>query len=494
MKCLYRLLVPLCCFTTASAQNYTFEPDATCLVAYQHYMALRIDEGNIMIRQAVRQNPYNLMATYLSDYDDCLTLMLNGDPKDYEQRKGHYEERLELLEKGPEDSPWYRFCRAGLHLHWALVRIRFGEQFKAATTFRKSYLNLKENAQKFPDFDYNNIFLGLEEAVAGTIPDEYKWLASIFGMKGNVNRGIGRITAFINAHPGTGDIFREEAVLFQCYLRFYLQMQQEQVWNYVNSSQYPASNNLMHALVRANLALNHRHADEAIRTLRQAQTLKDHVHFPILDYEMGNALFYKLDSDCITWYQHFLARFKGKWYVKDTWEKMALSWYLLRNQEKAAACRTQVTRQGNTQVDADKQAQRQAQSGDWPNALLLQARLLCDGGYYQQARLRLAGSKETDFKDPADQLEYCFRMGRVYDELREDNRALHYYQQAINKGKERQEHFAARSALQMGFIYERYGQQAQALARYREALGMRHHDFQSSIDQQAKAGINRLSK
>lgn len=495
MKCLHRLLLlPFSLLLVrASAQTYTFDPDPICQAAYQHYMALRIDEGNTLIRQAIRQNPYNLMPVYLADYDDCLTLMLNGDPKDYEQRKSHYEERLAVLEKGPESSPWYRFCRAGLHLHWALVRVRFGEQFKAATTFRKSYLNLKENAQKFPDFEYNRIFLGLEEAIAGTIPDDYKWLASIFGMKGNVNRGIARITSFVNAHPGSGEIFREEAVLFQCYLRFYLQMQQDQVWQYVSSNQYPIASNLLHALVRTNIALNHRHADAALQALRQAQSLKDYSRFPIMDYEMGNALFLRLDESCISWYQRFLGRFRGRWYVKDAWEKMALSWYLLRNQEKAKTCRTQVKKQGNTQVDADKQAQRHAESNTWPNELLLQSRLLCDGGFYTQALARMSGSREADFGDIANQLEYNFRMGRICDELNDDNKALAYYQAAITKGREREEHFAARSALQMGFIYERHGQKVQALTRYKEALSMRHHDFQSSIDQQAKAGIDRLS-
>ncbi|HTM67052.1 MAG TPA: tetratricopeptide repeat protein, partial [Flavipsychrobacter sp.] len=57
----------------------------------------------------------------------------------------------------------------------------------------------------------------------------------------------------------------------------------------------------------------------------------------------------------------------------------------------------------------------------------------------------------------------------------------------------RQEHYAARSALQMGMLYEKSGNTNEAVKCYNECLSMRNHDFQANIDQQAKAGINRLT-
>jgi len=44
----------------------------------------------------------------------------------------------------------------------------------------------------------------------------------------------------------------------------------------------------------------------------------------------------------------------------------------------------------------------------------------------------------------------------------------------------------------MGFVYEHEGKMNDAISKYQECLNMHNHDFQSSIDQQAKAGINRL--
>ena len=189
------LLFLLLTATPGLAATYVFDYNTRCHSAYQQYMSLNLSRGTALIRQELTANPYNLMATYLADYEDCLLLLMNGDPADYQQRQGHLQERLKLLANGDDRSPWFRLSKAGVHFHWALVYIRFGENLKAATSFRRSFLLLKENNRLFPGFPQNKIFLGVEEAVVGTIPEDYQWLASIFGMKGWRHRqacGAGR--------------------------------------------------------------------------------------------------------------------------------------------------------------------------------------------------------------------------------------------------------------------------------------------------------------
>ena len=474
-----------------NAAEYTYNYNNNCSKAYEYYMSLHFTEANAIIYEEIKANPYNLMATYLSDYDDCLLLLMNCNKVDYDQRKDHLDERIALLDKGDKNSPWYRFCKAGIYLHWALVRMRFDEKFKAATTFRKSYLLLKENEELFPDFEYNKVFFGLEETVVGTIPDNYKWIASIFGLKGNVRKGVGKLSGFINAHNNQ-DPLRLEAVVYYAYLKFYLLSQQPDVWNFLNSSEFSTHNDLLRTFVKSNIAVNYRKADAAIAILQSASLEKNYSKYPIFDYEMGSALLDKLDPSCINYFQRYLKENNSNIYIKDTWQKMALAYYLEANIPRASYCREQIKKGGNAQVDADKQAERFGESTVWPNNTLLQARLLLDGGYYNQALDKLNKINESSLKDIGDKLEYLFRLGRVYDEMGNENKALSYYQSAINVGKDRPEHFAARAALQMGFVYEHEGKMNDAISKYQECLNMHNHDFQSSIDQQAKAGINRL--
>ncbi|MBS1588773.1 MAG: hypothetical protein JST52_04085 [Bacteroidetes bacterium] len=472
------------------SQQYVYDYSPLCSKAYDQYMSLNLSAGNATIKQELVNNPYNLMATYLADYEDCLLLLMNGDKRDYQQRENHFDERLELLEKGTKHSPWHRLCKAGLYFHWALVHIRFGENLQAATTFRRSFLLLKENAKLFPDFPQNQIFLGTEEAVVGTVPDNYQWLASIFGMKGDVKKGVAKLNHFINTGNEHTPL-RTEAIIFQIYLKFYLLSQQEEVWNFVNSLRFSTNNNLLHSFVKANIALNFRKADVALQTLQNARQIADYNKYPILDFETGTALLHKLDPEAATYFLRFLARFRGNFFVKDAYQKLSFLSYLQKNLSQAAYYRQQVLKQGSKLVDADKQAMRFAESNICPAPAILEARLLSDGGYYQVALQKLL-DVDANKLSLVDRLEYYFRLGRIYDELDNDSKSIQFYTTTIQYGRSRPEHFAARSALQMGMMYERKGKKNDALRCYNDCLSMRGHDFQANIDQQAKAGLNRL--
>jgi hypothetical protein len=277
-------------------------------------------------------------------------------------------------------------------------------------------------------------------------------------------------------------------------LQFYLLYQQEDVWNFINSRHFDVANNLLFCFVKTNIALNYRKAETAIQTIRYAQTLPEYAQMPAMDYELGAALLYKTDTNAAFYLLRFLRNNIGQLFTKDALQKLAYFYYGIKpDMAKADYYRRQIPNQGNKLVDADKQASAFFFTNKWPNKTLLQAALLIDGGYYHQALACIGFLKEADFHSLPDKLEYNFRLGRIYEELHDDNQSLHYYQAAVDWGQNRSEYFAARAALQMGFIYERHGQNREAINRFKTCLSMRKHDFQLSIDQQAKAGINRLS-
>ena len=172
-----------------TAAPYTYEYDDNCSKAYQYFLSLHLQEGRVLLAAEAKANPTNLMATYLADYEDCIVLLLNCDKTEYARRADHLDERIALLDKGEPSSPWYRFCKAGVYLHRAIAEIRFGDQYKAALNFRRSFSLLKENERLFPTFEYNSIFTGLEEAVIGSLPGSYKWLAGAFGIDAGCTGG-----------------------------------------------------------------------------------------------------------------------------------------------------------------------------------------------------------------------------------------------------------------------------------------------------------------
>ncbi len=493
-----RLVLLAACFCAlflqSRAEAYRYEFSPACRAAYEAYLALRPDEGDALIRKELLTHPDNLLPHYIADYGDFLTLLFNGDPEQRRQRAAHEAERLKRLEAGPDSDPWKRLALAGIHLHWALIRIRYGEQFHAATSFRRSFLLLKDNAERFPQFAQNNVLLGAEEAVAGTIPDQYNWLMKIFGMRGDLRRGLARLGGFVGGQPRSAPLYGE-AQIFHLYLRFYLGHEKAEAWETASDDErFPVRNELLHAFVRANLALSYRKADAAVATLRMAFATPGSADYPAFDYEMGVAQLMRLDPSASSYLDRFVSRNTGTLFTKDALQKTAYSWYLRGNMTKANASRAAIRAQGSSRTDADRQAQRFAAEGNWPHPLLLTARMLIDGGYSQQALAKLRSTSVTAFSAIPDQLEYEFRLGRALEDCGDVNTALQVFSRVLHKGRTRSEHFAARAALQMGGIYEQYRNFGEARKYYQTCLDLPEHDFQSSIDQQAKAGLARVGE
>ena len=475
------------------AQKGFFDFNQNCAAAYGQYYSLNLEEGTAIIEKEKKVNPNNLLTAYLEDYEDCMLLLFNGDEEELKARFPHFDQRLETISKGNPNSPWYLFSKAGLYFHWALVQFRFGENVKAVLNFRRSFLLLKENKEKFPAFMQNNILYGAQETVLGTIPDDYKWIAGIFGMRGDVKKGLASIASFINTKP-SNEPLKEEAIIIHTYLRYYLLHEQEEAWDFIMSKQFSCEGNLLRSFVRANIGLNFRKSDIALATLKAAEKLPHYNKYPIFEYEMGTALLFNLNDGAVNCLYRFVTGFKGKYYVKEALYKMALSYYLQNNLEKAKAAKSAVAKYGAKTTDADKQAERLSKREDWPALDLIQAKELFDGGNYQEALSKLIHQKPEDYTNPIDKVEYYYRMGRIYDETNHVEKAISFYKYAIVLGRNREEYFASRAAFQLGLIYEKQGNKKVALTWFKDCISMKNHDYKASIDQQAKAAINRLEE
>lgn len=137
---------------------------------------------------------------------------------------------------------------------------------------------------------------------------------------------------------------------------------------------------------------------------------------------------------------------------------------------------------------------REAGSGVWPDKGLLRARLLCDGGYYQEALQYLQGGQPDNFRIPGEKVEFSYRIGRIYDGLGRKEEAMTAYAGTIRDGETLTAYYAARAALQMGMICEKNGDCKSATGWFRKCLSLKDHEYKNSLDQKAKAGIARCSE
>lgn len=489
------LFVSLFFLPAQSFAQKTFDFNARCEQAYHQILMLKTDAGQRILNEEKKAHPDNLIPYFLENYIDLFTLFFDENPKVYEERRQNRDHRLNLMEQGPKNSPYYLFTKAMIHIQWGFLKLKFGDNVSAIWDFRHAYLEVQENDKKFPDFSPNKIILGSMQALIGTIPSGYRWVTHILGFtNGSVIKGIALLHSYINDHSRLGRLFKEEAYFYYVYLKFYIQHRPDEAMQFIKEKNLDIANNALYAFMTANLALNNHQSAFGMQVLENLEKGPEYVEMPILDYEMGTMKLYHLElDDAIYHFKRFIQTYTGKFYIKDALFKLSWCYYLKGDMKQAKKYQKLVESEGNTVVDADKVALREAQKNGWPDPTILKARMLMTGGYFQDALKMLKQKDIEDYHDLLNKIEYAYFLGRINDEMGRDDKAILLYRAAIKGGSKRPEYYAARAALQTAFIYEQRKDTAKALEYFHKCLNMQEEEYKRTLDQRAKAGINRLT-
>ncbi|MHA4893755.1 tetratricopeptide repeat protein [Pedobacter sp. PWIIR3] len=485
---LFAFFLPLC-----SAAKFDF--NANCLNAYENIFALKLNSARQLIAMEKKTNPNNGITLLLENYVDYFYLLTNDSKQEFDRLEENKSTRLDALEDEDKNSPYYLYAQAEINLQWALIRGRYGEYFTAAREIKKANGQLQENSKKFPGFHLNSKGLGLINAFLGNLPDGVlKSTLSTFGIKGNVQQGIAMLEKLVDNLPQSKyEPFYEEVVF---YYAFVLNDIAHSPSAYAKTMKYSArisNSSLLKSYLQALVCSKSGHNDEAIAILAARPTGGAYQAFPYLDYLSASAKLNKLDySAAMQDFNKFLQQNKGVNYIKDA--NLRLGWIeLLTGDNKGYnGYVSNVKSAGYNYQEKDKQALNEANDIP-PNKALLKARLLFDGGYFSKAAELISGSTAKDFAAGRDITEYYYRLGRILDETGKDEDALLKFQNAINQGKGLRYYYAANSALQAGKIFERQKNVSKARAFYNIAIQMKNHDYESSIETQAKAGLSRLA-
>ena len=140
----------------------------------------------------------------------------------------------------------------------------------------------------------------------------------------------------------------------------------------------------------------------------------------------------------------------------------------------------------------DKNALKEAKMGVAPDVALLRARLFFDGGYYQKALDVVRTKKESEYLSEAAHLEYCYRSGRILQMMKHPNEATSFFSKTIELGHGSKFYYACNASLQLGLMYEEYGNKEKAKEFYRYCLTLKPDDYRDELHSKAKAGLSRL--
>lgn len=475
-----------------------FDFNTNCRQAYTEILCLRFNAAEKLLSTECVINPSNQAPYLFLNYIDFLKVMIGEDDKDYEYLKTNFEFRLQKLASGSKDSPWFLYSQAMLFLQNGFAKVKFEQYVSAGLDINRAYRLLEDNKKKFPQFVCNKTGLGMLHTLIGTVPPRYQWAVRSLSFEGSVAQGTKELKEAVKEITQSKEYaFMEFEPVF--LLSFsYLNLSANtisaiQLGEYIPHSQYAELINqsplLTYMLVKINAQAGQN--DKVIQLISELKYSSNQYRFHYLNYLLGVAKMNRLDKDANYPFLSYVADFKGKNYIKSAY--MYLSWYYFLNQNPALY-KTYLERiklRGGNQIDNDREALKFSSKSTEPNAFLLKARLLFDGGYYEKAIHQLEVFSSAN---KAEQLELVYRKGRIYDKWGKQDLAIKYYKQTIVAGEKLPYYFAANAALNLALIYEKSGEKAAAEMNYKKVLAMNFDEYHFSITNKAEAGLNRLNR
>ena len=482
-----------------SFAQYTYDFNKNCTDAYTLVLNLKFDEGQKLIDKEKQLNPDNNIPYLIENYIYFLKVFIGEEESVFEELDEKKDDIIDRLEDGDESSPYYNYSLAQVYLQWAFARTKFKEYFTAALEINRAYRRLEKNEEKFPDFLPDKINMGLLHTMIGTIPDSYNWIKKVVGVEGTVNQGTNEILQVLDASLKDEKYthFRAECLFYLSFIKLNLSTEKDKALDYINmitknNSDNSYLNSPLTIYAMSRIYMGNGMTEKALSLLLSRPKGKEYYPFYYLDYLTGLAKLQKLDKDANIYFLRFLDEFKGVNYIKAAYQKIAWYYAVNGNTIMYKEYIAMVKDNGYDIADADKQAEREAERDEVPNAVLLKARLLFDGGYYERALKGLTTDNRDFLKNSRDSLEYTYRIGRIYHGWGKIDDAIPYYKETIQDGSQSEYYYASNSALQLGLIYEKREDYQKAGIYYEKARSMENEEYKNSIDQKAKAGLNRI--
>lgn len=470
----------------ALANDFELTPNVQ--KAYSEVFQLKLNDCKATLAKEKKDSPFR---AYLEDYIAFVEIFNSDDEAYFTRIADNEDKRLDLIEDLDASSPYNRFLRAEIKLHWALLKIRFGHEMKAAYNIIQAAKLLEENQKLFPNFLPNYKSLGSLHIIIGSVPDNFRWALKILGLKGNVNQGLAEL------EKATKDkIWGAEAAYCSLYIQsFVLKFDDKDnlsLLKFVESQ----PDNLNAYFIAMAISLRTNRAEQANKFLKKYPSGNEYLYCPIIEIYRGDiALMKGQYQQANIFYGNYIKNFKGESFLKDAYLKLFFSNYLAGDDKKAIVYLTKTKVVGNSISETDKSAEKFSdnylKTKILPNKALLQVRLALDGGYSVQA---LEAIEKVDLKQLSlkEQTEYYFLGGKAFHRTGQAEKAISFYEKSIVLNDKQNWHFGASSSLQIGYIFQAKGQKQQAKSYFEKAISYKNHEYKNTIDSKARAAITEM--
>lgn len=456
---------------------------------------LNFAKAQQLIAAEKKTNPNNNAVISCEGSLDFYNTFITESDADFQLLKKQFPKRMAILEKENNKSPYYLNAQAELTLQYGLMRALHNELVGAGLDTRKAFKMFQENHAKFPQFKPTLKGLGLMHIMFGCIPENYKWLANMAGLKGTIDQGSAEMMDLLYETERNKDYLymKNEVLLILIFVKLNYAKDIPAAYQLIKHYDLNYKSPLINYSIAHVYFIDGKN-EQMLTTLQNFKSEKGAMPLHYLTYMLGNAKLFRLDYSADQAYLKFINNYKGKNFKKSAYQRLAWITALKGDTSQYRYDMKELLKVNGAFTDEDKQAENEALSGVQPNLILLKARLLFDGGFYSKSLEQLAGKPQYLFPTQKDKIEFVYRTARNFDLLNQKAKAEEFYIKTISIGEKSSYYFAASAALSLAQLYESQKKTNSAKIYYKKCLSMRNHEYQNSIDQKAKAGLNRVSK
>ncbi len=472
-----------------------------CMAAIKSTLSLDFDSANTLLNIEREKNPNNLIISYVAHYQNFLTTLIEDKKNSYQPFIVSTQKLIEKFTASTQKEPYKNYCLTDLYFMKAYVNVLSGNFFMAALNVKEANDLTIANVKLYPQFVPNKKSLAILNIGFGSIPKNFSWVLSVFNISGSYSKGMRYAKESLQASTTKDELsfLATESILIYSFSKANTSNNKEdddllnEIFDLEKKNKLIDRNQLFF-YSGATYLQDFKSNDFIISFLHSNKPKTRIKKLYYLDYMKGLKYLYKNDQRAASCFADFLNNYKGQNFRKAAYQKLAWYHVLNSNPEKYSFYMSKVISYGAAMFDSDKEALKEAKQNKLPNKFLLKARLLFDGGYYDEAIEELDnGRKLSAYKNSGENLEYHYRLGRVFDMKKDYINAEKFYLITIEKGKVKTYYFAANSALNLGQIYEEQKKYQKAREMYQLCLDLEFDEYQNSITRKAKAGLNRLN-
>ena len=459
--------------------------------AYADALAFRLDAARDGFRRlgAVEPGP---AAAYGLESTALWQALMTDDDADFDRFYALNDSLSDVADR-LDDAPGARLVAAVGTLHRALAYGRQERYARAGNSFKNACGAFRQ--LDGPDAQFGQ---GVCEVAAGAVPRKYRWLARLFGFRGTVAGGLGRLDA---ASLAGGALAVDAAVGLAVSDATLNERRAGSVDRLVALAARHPDSPVLAYLAGTHLLLDRR-AAEAEAVLRRAQVAAQApgvTPVPFVEAHLGQALFRQRRwAEAADVLESFTRTFRGRSLVAQATLEAGVASEMAGDRGRAERLyrRVRATRDYDSDLAAEREAERRLEAPmTGAERALVAGGAAYDAGDYDDA-VRVLQPVVTDSALPeAARAEAAYRTGRARQAQEDWPDALRHFRLASDRPGDPLAKWGPWSVYHAGEVYEATGDTDQAEARYQEVLANEDEfDYHKSLEQRARAALERIGR